>query len=193
MADVAATTIVILAEMRAFLNVPTAQTGKDDLIIDLLDSYNTEIEEYLGVTLINSTYTESYDGDDTNVLFLKHYPIASVTTLTIDSTAKTENTDFFVYKAEGYIKLDDDTFSSTDLQNVDIVYVAGHGAARANVSKVLKNALKTWVSRIWKAENIDFSTNFDNSNMGYLRSQMMPWDIKQKLDYFRCRRFGRIS
>ncbi|MDD5013728.1 MAG: hypothetical protein PHW73_01325 [Atribacterota bacterium] len=190
MSDVADTTIVILAEMRSFLNVPNGQTGKDDLLIDLLDSYNSEIEEYLGVTLINSTYTETYDGNGKDYLFLDHYPIASVTSLIIDDVELTEDTDFYVHGDEGYIKLDGSTFT-VDLNNVDIVYVAGHGAARANISNVLKNALKTWVSRVWKAENIDFSTQFDNSNMGYLRSQMMPWDIKQKLDYFKCRSWGK--
>ena len=187
MPEVAATTIVTLAEMRSFLNIPTAQTNKDSLLVDLLDSYNAEIENYLGVTLVNSPYTESYDGDETDYLFLKHYPIISVTSLTVDSTALTENTDFYVYKSEGYIQLDDDTFDDTDLQNVDIVYVAGHGATRSAVSNVLKNALKTWVARVFKAEAIDFSQMFDESSLAHIKSQMMPWDIKQKLDYYRCR------
>ena len=192
MADVQTTTIVTLAEMRSFLNIPDAQTGKDSLLIDLLDSYNAEMELYLGVTMINSTYTETYDGNGTDSLFLKHYPIVSVTTLTIDDTAFTENTDFYVHGEEGYIKLDDDTFT-VDLNNVDIVYKAGHGAARTNVSNVLKNALKTWVMRVFKAEVIDFSQRFDESSLANIKSQMMPWDIKQKLDYFRCRRWGRID
>lgn len=190
MSDVATSTIVTLAEMRAFLNIPTAQTGKDDLLIDLLDSYNAEMEEYLGVAMINSTYTETYDGNGTDSLFLNHYPIISVTTLTIDDVAQTLNTDYYIHGEEGYIKLEDDTFGD-ELNSVDIVYVAGHGVARTNVSKVLKNALKTWVGRVFKAEVIDFSQRFDESSLANIKSQMMPWDIKQKLDYFRCRYWGR--
>ena len=190
MAEVSTSTIITLAEMRAFLNIPTSQTGKDDLLIDLLDSYNTEMEEYLGVTLIDTTYTESYDGNGTSSMFLKHYPITSVTSLTLDDTALTEDTDFYVYGDVGLIKLDSDVFT-VDFKNVDIVYVAGHGAARTNVSKVLKNALKTWVGRVFKAEVVDFSQRFDESSLANIKSQMMPWDIKQKLDYFRCRNWGR--
>ena len=190
MAEVQSTTIVTLSEMRSFLNIPTAQTGKDSLLIDLLDSYNDEIELYLGVTMINSTYTEYYDGNGTDCLFLKHYPIGTITTLTIDDEAQTENTDFYKYAGEGYIKLDSDTFTS-DLHNVYLVYTAGWGATRAAVPRVLKNTLKTWVGRVFKAEVIDFSQRFDESSLANIKSQMMPWDIKQKLDYYRCRHWGR--
>ena len=190
MAEVQASTLVTLAQMRAYLNMPTAQTGKDDLLIDLLDSYNAEMQLYLGVSMINATYTESYDGNGTRCLFLKHYPIVSVTSLTLDDTALVENTDFYVYGTEGYIKLDSDIFTQ-DLKNVAIVYVAGHGATRALVSAVLKNTLKTWVGRVFKAEVVDFNTRFDESSLANIKSSMMPWDIKQKLDYFRCRLWGR--
>ena len=187
-------TIVTLAEMRAFLSIPTAQTGKDDLITDLLDAYNEEIEEYLGVKMLNTTYTESYDGDGTNTLFLKHYPIISVTSLSIDDTALsvTEDDDFFIYAEDGFIRLDSDTFTTTDPRNIDIVYVAGHGVARINISRVLKQALKMWVGRVFKAEVIDFSQQFDESSLAHIKSQMMPWDIKQKLNYFRNWKWGRV-
>jgi len=189
MSDVSSSTIVTLSEMRAYLGVPAGQTGKDNLIISLLDSCNGRIENYLGVTLINSTYTEEYDGDEKSTLFLKHYPIISVSSLTIDGTSQTEDDDFFVYNEEGYIKLDSDTFSSTDLHNVDITYSAGWGATRAVVPDVLKDCLKKWVMRIFKAENVDFSQQFDESSLAHIKSQMMPWDIKQDLDYYRCRRY----
>lgn len=193
MPEVKDTTIVILSEMRAFLNIPTGQTGKDSLLIELLDAYNQKIENYLGVTMINSTYTESYDGDGTDCLFLKHYPIISVTSLSIDDTALSVvvDDDFYIYAEEGYIKLDNDTFTTTDYKNVDIVYKAGYGLARANIPDVLKNALKTWVMRVFKAEIIDFSQRFDESSLANIKSQMMPWDIKQDLDYYRCRHWGR--
>ncbi|MGD9276356.1 MAG: hypothetical protein PVJ67_04235 [Candidatus Pacearchaeota archaeon] len=187
---VADTTIVTLDEMRSFLNIPAAQTGKDDLLIGLLDAYNGKMENYLGVTMISSTYSEIYDGNGKDYMFLKHYPINSVTSLSIDDE-EVDSDDFYVYGEEGYIKLDSDTFTTTDYQNVDIVYVAGWGAAKANVPNVLKNALKTWVMRVFKAEVIDFSTRFDESSLANIKSQMMPWDIKQDLDDYRCRHWGR--
>ena len=149
---VQAGTIVTLAEMRLFLNIKVStQPGKDDLIVDLLDAYNSEIEEYIGVTMLNSTYTESYDGDGTDSLFLPHYPIISVTSLSIDGTALSivEDDDFYIYADRGLIKLDSDTFTTIDYRNVDIVYVAGQGVARTNVTRVLKQALKMWVARVF--------------------------------------------
>ena len=190
---VKATTIIELTDIRAFLSIPVAQTGKDSLLISLLDAYNGKMENYLGVTMINTTYTEYYDGNGTDTLFLKHYPIVSITSLSIDDTALSvvADTDFYIEGEEGFIRLVDDTFSTTDYHNVDIVYVAGHGATRALVPDVLKNALKTWVGRVFKAEVIDFSQRFDESILANIKSQMMPWDIKQDLDYYRCRYWGR--
>ncbi len=188
MADVQTSTVVTLAEIRAFLSIPTAQTGKDDLLVELLDAYNDEIEEYLGTTMVNSSYTESYDGDGTNTLFLNHAPIVSVTSLSIDGTALSVvvDEDFYFYTNKGLIRLASCTFTTTDPKNVDIVYVAGHGETdRTNVSRVLKQALKMWVGRVFKAEVIDFSQQYDESSLAHIKSQMMPWDIKQKLNYFR--------
>jgi len=195
MSDVAATTVVTLTEMRSFLNIPTAQTGKDDLLVTLLDAYNGKIENYLGVTMINSTYTtEKYDGNDTDSLFLKHYPIVSVSELIIGDDTLTAS-DYKIYNDEGYLKIDSDDYSifTKDVQNISITYIAGWGTSRANVNDVLKNALKTWVMRVFKAEVVDFSMRFDESSLANIKSQMMPWDIKQDLDYYRCRRWGRID
>ena len=194
MSEVKDTTIVILSEMRAFLNIPTAQTGKDDLLVTLLDAYNGKIENYLGVTLINSTYTtEKYDGNDTDSLFLKHYPIVSVSELIIGDDTLTAS-DFVIYD-EGYLKIDSDDYSifTKDVQNVSITYIAGWGTERDDIPDVLKNTLKTWVMRVFKAEVIDFTMRFDESSLANIKSQMMPWDIKQDLDYYRCRRWGRID
>ncbi|GAG16820.1 unnamed protein product, partial [marine sediment metagenome] len=169
------------------------QTGRDDILISLLDAYNGKIENFIGVTMINTSYTESYDGDDTDWIFLDHYPIISVTSLSIDGTALSIVTDedFYIYADTGEIKLDDTTFTSTDYRNVDFVYVAGHGAARANVPAVLKNTLKTWVARVFKAEVVDFSQQFDESSLANIKSPMMPWDIRQDLENYRCQHWGR--
>ena len=195
MAEVAATTIVTLSEMRAFFNIGSTQTGKDDVIIGLLDAYNGKIENYLGVTMINSTYTtEKYDGNDTDSLFLKHYPIVSVSELIIGDDTLTTATDFVIYD-EGYLKIDSDDYSifTKDVQNISITYIAGWGTLISDVPDVLKNTLKTWVMRVFKAEVIDFSMRFDESSLANIKSQMMPWDIKQDLDYYRCRHWGRID
>ena len=187
---VKATTIVELADIRSFLGIPTAQTAKDPLLESALDAYNKMIEDYLCVPMINLTYTaEKYDGDGTDTLFLKHYPIVSVTTLTLDGTAIVA-ADYLIYSTEGFIRYDDGIFTK-DYQNISITYSAGHGATRADVSDALKLALKTWVARVFKAENIDFSQRFDESSLANIKSQMMPWDVKQMIESYRCRRWGR--
>jgi hypothetical protein len=72
-----------------------------------------------------------------------------------------------------------------------ITYKAGWGADRAGIPDVLKNTLKTWVMRVFKAEVIDFSQRFDESSLAHIKSQMMPWDVQQDLEDYRVRRWGR--
>lgn len=180
-------TIVTLNDMKSFLGIPSTQTGKDTLLENLLDSYNDMIEDYLGVTCINSSYTEVYDGDGADTLFVKHYPIVSVTSLSIDGDI-ISSSDYKIYSKEGYIRYTEGVFTK-DFKNVSIIYTAGYGASANDVSNVLKLALKTWVARVFKAEIVDFSQRFDESSLAHIKSQMMPWDVKQMLEPYRCRRW----
>ncbi|MHB1334517.1 MAG: head-tail connector protein [Candidatus Humimicrobiaceae bacterium] len=185
---VSTSTIAELTDIRDFLVIPPGQTGKDTLLESLLDTYNKIIEDYLGVTMINTTYTaEKYDGDGTDVLYLDRYPIVSVTTLIVDEVTIT-SADYLLYASGGKIRLTGSIFTK-DYQNISITYSAGHGAARVNMPKPLKNALLTWVARIFKGENVDFSQKFGSSFIVNANYQAMPWDIKQMLDPYKVRRY----
>lgn len=177
-----ASTIVELTEMRTFLNIPVGQTAMNDLLESLLDSFNDVIEDYLGVTCINTTYSEKYDGDGTDTLFLKHYPIVSVSSLSVDDEA---SSDYHIYKEEGFIRLASDVFTK-DSQNVSISYVAGHGADRATVPKPLKLALKTWVARSYKADFVDFTPEIGEEAARSIPFLDIPWDIKRMLITYKC-------
>ncbi len=185
---VSASTIAELTDIRAFLDIPSGQTGKDTLLEALLDTYNKIIEDYLGVPMINTAYTaEKYDGDGTDILYLERYPIISVTTLIVDDVTIT-SAYYFLYSNMGKIKLDGSIFTK-DYQNISITYSAGHGAARSNIPKPLKNALLSWVSRVFKGENVDFSQKFGSSFIVNANYQAMPWDIRQMLDPYKVRRY----
>ena len=179
-------TIVELADIRLFLNIPDGQTAMNDLLTSLLDSLNDVIEDYLGVTCINTEYTEVYDGDGTNTLFLKHYPIVSVSSLSVDD-GTVSSSDYYIYSDEGFIRLDSDVFTK-DNQNVAITYKAGHGATRAAVPEPLKLALKTWVARVYKAEYVDFAPEVGEEAARNTPFLNIPWDIRTMLAPYKCGR-----
>ena len=194
MSDVQTETIVTLAEMRQFLNITdSADTTMDNAIIGLLDDLCADIADELGLDqLINKAYTETYDGDGTKYLFLDHKPIVAVTTLQIDDIdVGTENTDYFVYLKEGYIELYGDTFEA-DNKNVDVVYTAGYGAARANVTRKLKLALKLWVSAIYKGEVVDYSSRFEEGAYVSQSGKPIPDNVNRILNRFRKVEFGSV-
>ena len=194
MADVQTETIVTLAEMRQFLNISdSSDTSMDNVLISLLDDVCADIAEELGLDqLTDLAYTETYDGNGTKYLFVDHKPIVSVTTLQVDDIdVGTENTDYFIYSKEGYIELYGDTFDK-DNKNIDVVYTAGYGAARANVPRKLKLALKLWVAAIYKGEVVDYSERFEEGAFVSQSGKSIPDNVARILDRYRKVEFGSV-
>jgi hypothetical protein len=90
---------------------------------------------------------ELYDGDNTNELVLKNYPIVSVTELQINDNI-IDVDDYAIYNSEGIIKLKNSIFLR-GIQNIKITYVAGFSA----VPEDIKMAIAEVVSR--KYEQFD--------------------------------------
>lgn len=189
-------TIVTLAEMRAYLNITDASdTSMDSELEDLLDSYNDLIAEYLGLdNMLTTTYTdEKHDGDGIPYIYTDHKPIVTVTSLTEDDISLgTENTDYYVYGKAGYIRLDGDTFDNDELQNIKITYTAGYGAARANVPRPLKLALKKWVAAVYRGDVVDISSRFEQGAYQNTSVTGMPKAVEEILYRYRPIMLGSI-
>ena len=54
-------------------------TTYDDLIDDILAEVSARVQDEIGRPILQATYTEYYDGHDSEVLFLRHGPLVSVT------------------------------------------------------------------------------------------------------------------
>ncbi len=182
-------TVVTLAEMRTFLNIPTAETGQDSLLESLLDGVNDAVEKYIGVALINKSYTEYHDGDGSNSLFLKHYPIVTMTSL-VDGTTTISADDYHLYSDEGYIIIDD--YFEIDNRNVVATFIAGYGAARTNIPDAIKTAIKLWVGYIHKKDNVAFSQRFGEPVMVQEGAFSMPRDVAFLLEPYRIKRYGAV-
>lgn len=100
------------AKVKSYLGIATADTSKDDLIIDLINQVTWFIETYCGGRrFMTTTYTNVIlDSRGGNYLFLNHFPVTAFTLLeyrsgTVDTpvwvTYATNS--YLAYLAEGYL------------------------------------------------------------------------------------------
>ena len=182
---------VTQTEIRDFLKIDSTKTSMNTRLDKIADGVARAINDFLGVTMINSIYTEIYDGYDDfgkslgNTLFVDHYPIVSITSLADDDVA-IASTAYYLYLAEGKIILKNDVFTA-DYQTIDIVYVAGFGAAAANVPDTLKLACYKWIKVIYDGDVVDFSQQFGEGSMAQITRESIPKDIKFLLEPYKCR------
>ena len=188
---VAAHVPVTQAEIRDFLKIPTGKTSMNDRLDKIADGVARAINDELGVTMINTAYTEIYDGYDDfgqsrgNTLFVDHYPIVTITTFTDDDVA-VGATKYYTYNSEGKIVLKDGTFTA-DYQSIDIVYTAGHGAAAANVPDTLKLACYKWIKIIYDGDVADFSQMLGEGSTAVMARERIPKDVANLLEHYKCR------
>lgn len=188
---VAAHVPVTQAEIRDFIKIDSAKTSMNARLDKIADGVATAINNYIGVTMITSSYTEIYDGwtDEGdprgNTLFVDKYPIVAITSISDNDVALT-STEYYLYLAEGKIVLKAKSFTS-DYQTIDIVYTAGHGAAAANVPDDLKLACYKWIKVIYEGDVVDFSQQFGESSFAVIAKESMPKDVKALLGSYRCR------
>jgi len=141
----------------------TFESYDDELLAFLIKGATKKCEDYCGRAFIQRTITENRVGDGGNLLVLNKRPVASLTSITLDGTALTEDTDFTLHKEEGHVTRPTGiSFWTTDIQRVCsnegakivIVYTAGYAATRAAVQALLPDAvLAVLVAVSWLYEN----------------------------------------
>lgn len=93
----AAQDLCVLATVKAWLDIGTADTSKDAILSLLITSCSTIIEQWCGRNFYSATYTENYNGTGTTRLILNQLPIQSVASVTINDQVIPVSTDPLVY------------------------------------------------------------------------------------------------
>lgn len=65
----------------------TVPAGASDILGTLGAACQSAVERFIGRTFDNKTYTEAYDGNGRRVLFLRHDPVVSITSVTVNGGA----------------------------------------------------------------------------------------------------------
>lgn len=114
--------LTTLATVKEYIDIKSEDTAFDSLIERLITASSSQIESYCGRVFQIEDYAESYDGSASDILFLKHTPVVSVSSLSIDDE-QIDAAEFKVY--DDYLRLAARLFTPGTL-NVSIDYSAGY-------------------------------------------------------------------
>jgi hypothetical protein len=121
--------------LKIFASIPEKQ--KDDKVLDLIiDQVSARIQTALNRTLTSAQYTEVFNAGQ-KFYYVKAYPIDMGTppVVTVAGTAKTMDTDFFVWDQEGLIEFEIPP-SYSKPREVQIVYTGGYSADSDGILQV---------------------------------------------------------
>ncbi|PYS91496.1 MAG: hypothetical protein DMF62_02475 [Acidobacteria bacterium] len=188
--------LITLAEAKSFLKITT--TSEDSIVGDLINECSVWINTYCGRKLIYPAvpYTEYYDGNGTSQLFLKNWPIITVTSLYMDylrawtaDTAIDLTADVQTDLESGILTLwNNQSLYGQGVGNVRVIYTAGY-THNSNVPYDLKLACKKLAA--WKYFQ-DYSQrrygvaseSTGERQVNYSDEPLLP-DVKQILNRYR--------
>jgi hypothetical protein len=156
--------LVTLEEVKDALDI--SKIIQDDIIVRLIDDVSSAIETFCDRQFKSRDYTnEDYDGDGSNVIYTKEYPINSISSLYDDpdrnftSSYLIDPSNYVFYSEEGKIQLITTTGSSGMLlgnfsrgaKNIRINYNAGYDAIpydlRMIATEITVKKLQTYSTR----------------------------------------------
>ena len=176
--------LTTIAAVKTLTSVATA----DDVITQtLITKASVYANNYTGRILAQQTFTETYDGDGADILFLNNYPVTSVTTVHQDSDRAFGSdtlvpaTDYLTY-ADNRKLVGTGTRWFKDVQTIKVVYVAGYEIG--SIPEDLVNAV-TMLVDFWGKEYDAHrfgvsSTGTDTNRLTYEKN--IPKEIKEMLN-----------
>lgn len=188
--------VITLEEARIALDV--TQTDEHD---DELPAYITAVSQRLDALIgpiVQRTVTDEKhnggDGED-RLIFLRHYPIASVASVTENGIALVADTDFYIdeYYANhewlGNIveRWDSSKNRSSTWEkgrrNISVSYTAGRAVDTASVPELYKTAARLTLANFWRSQQ-DSSGGMGEFQVpqSYFPRWAIPQAVRQLLD-----------
>ena len=119
-----------VSDVEQFLQIDLNSTVEASVTNTFIPYVDAAIKRYLGHDVEQATYTETFDGNEQQDLFLRHIPIASITSVTEDGNTLTEgNEKDYVYYDNGRLRRIVVRWSGIKPKNISITYVGGYEAA----------------------------------------------------------------
>lgn len=137
MADLKSYALTTVSRVSDFGNLGIASGSTEETILTNIINQLTEyIENYIGRRVKKTAYTqEEYNGDGSDILLLKNWPIDTSLTFTLEVRTSGENEDdwdtedsdqYFIYDVEGYIKFISGRKFLSGPKKYRVTYTAGY-------------------------------------------------------------------
>jgi len=214
---VSAYAIPTLAEVKAFLKIATADTTLDTTLEGWIDKASESVERYLGNKVASQSVTsEIHDGDGTDKLYLKYFPVVQISTATTPTSADIlaavqyrtdvdsawanllDDADHVLYDDEwDYIQLESETFP-VGWRNVKVSYKAGYSTIPGDIWMVAVEMVAWWYRQ---SGHGDFTLGKSSSSMSEAgvnhstsyRDMQAEWERRLKPYKKDRKRRGRIQ
>jgi len=193
--------LTTLADIREYLGITSGDTAPNDALLSIATVVTYWMERYTGRKLKSRSHTEITNGNGSDRLFVKNYPITSSVSeiaVYIDSDGvfgadtKIAAASMRIDGDGGIVYLIDDVFSE-GIQNIKNVYTGGYGAGGALVPHDLVGAAFEFIGFLWQRKikkNWDVSgVNISQGGITIL-DEWAPRTVKNVLDGYRSHRRG---
>ena len=131
------------ADVETFALIDFHSDLETHLTNNLIPFVDAAIDQYVGYELTHGTKTETFTGDQTHEIFLRHLPVRSITSVVEDETTLTEgNSADFVFYDSGRLRRLGKRWSYAKEQNIVVTYVSGYTAFGGGLSTDLPIQIK---------------------------------------------------
>jgi hypothetical protein len=178
------------AHVKEYLDIESGDTAFDSLIERLVTASSRQIEAYCNRRFANEDFTETYDGAASDILFLDHTPIVSVSSLSIDDE-EVGAEDYKVY--DDYVRLASRLFTPGK-RNVSIAYTAGYYDPGTETAPAdVEDACIQLVAFKFTVRGADgLSERRVNQNADSFAGAAIPLSVAIILDKYRRPRLGAV-
>jgi len=135
-------------DVEAYTQIDFDSDLESHLTTNIIPFVDAAINQYVGYDLSYGTKTETFTGDQTKEIFLRHLPVWSITSVVEDDYTLTEgNTSDFVFYDSGRLRRLGKRWSYAREQNIVVTYVSGYTAFGGGVDTDLPIQIKMVSSR----------------------------------------------
>jgi uncharacterized phiE125 gp8 family phage protein len=182
--------LTTLANVKEYIDIASEDTTFDSLIERLIGAASAQIESYCGREFHIQDYSETRDGNASDIMFPEHTPIVSVASLAIDDE-EIDAADFKVY--DHYIRLVERLFTAGAL-NVAIEYSAGYfDAATESPPADLEDACVQLVAFKFNLRTADGLRQTRVNEITYSYADLaIPLSVAVILDRYRRPKIGAV-
>lgn len=180
-----------LATVKAW--IPVTNTNDDALLTALVTQVSTFIQSWLNRTIAQQPYSETRNGQQMQQMMLKNYPIASISSLTVDGIAIPARPALGPGMSTGVggytfddqaIYLSGCYWFTRGFQNVQIAYVGGYATTPADIQQAANITVADWYRNTRGARIGINSEGIEGQTISYLK-EALPEVVQTILQQYR--------